>query len=417
MDIKVSKPSKRNSLSWYIAIALLLVGFAYGGFYVWQLGQAEVSLDANSVTIGRVTRGDLDITVRGNGILAPENVQWMAASSEAKVKRLVLKAGNHVKQGDLIIELENPELSQALAEAQWELSALEAEHKAQQVVLNSQIKQQQSTLKNELLSLQAAQQEFTAHQELIDTGAVSKLDYQRAEITLKQREQAVIFAKQLLAENKQNNKALQQARYARLEQTKKRVARIQHQVDQLQVKASIDSVVLAVPVEVGQHVNMGTNLAKLADKKDLIAELQVPEIQIQRVQTGQQVKIDTQTTIIEGVVARIDPAVIQGNVQVDIALTSAIPSEARPDLSVDGEIQIAKLTNVLYVERPVFSQGNSNAGLYQLTNSGQFANRTQVEIGMASVRHIEIINGLNEGDLIITSDPTRFESYQTIKIN
>ena len=182
-------------------------------------------------------------------------------------------------------------------------------------------------------------------------------------------------------------------------------------------RQSLDSVVQDVSVEPGQRVNMGSNLAKLAQQDSLIAELQVAELLIGEVSIGQLVTIDTRNNTVSGIVARVDPAVVNGNVQVDVTFTEALPSDARPDLSVDGEIMITDIADTLYVSRPIFSQRQSNTTIYKLNQDGNLAQRTQVKLGKGSINQIQVIEGLAVGDRVIISDSSSWQKYQKVRIN
>lgn len=418
MDISVSTEKKSQpNIKRYGLIAVGLVSLFFIAQYLWQLGQSEFQIDRDSLVIDEVKRGRYTVSVRGTGLLVPDNIQYLSAEVEATVERLVLKAGNVVQKGDLIVELSNPQLLQRLEETKWELKALEEEFKASQVDQASSIQQQESRVLNAVLDEERAQLEFDAHEELIATGAVSKLEYERRRVALQQSKQRLAVIKKRLSKMKENLEAQKQARIARLNQTRKALERIQQQVDGLQVRASMDAIVLEVPLEPGQRIKMGANIAKLAEQDSLIAELQVPEIQIRDVSIGQKVMIDTRNSKIEGVVARVDPAVVRGNVQVDVHFQGDLPSDARPDLSVDGEIKITEISDALYVGRPLFAQSQSNISLYKLAPDESIAERVEVKVGYGSVNQIQIVSGLTAGDKIITSDPTRFETYDKFRVN
>lgn len=418
MDISVSTEKKSQpNIKRYGLIVVGLVALFFIAQYLWQLGQSEFQIDRDSLVIDEVKRGRYTVSVRGTGLLVPDNIQYLSAEVEATVERLVLKAGNVVQKGDLIVELSNPQLLQRLEETKWELKALEEEFKASQVDQASSIQQQESRVLNAVLDEERAQLEFDAHEELIATGAVSKLEYERRRVALQQSKQRLAVIKKRLSKMKENLEAQKQARIARLNQTRKALERIQQQVDGLQVRASMDAIVLEVPLEPGQRIKMGANIAKLAEQDSLIAELQVPEIQIRDVSIGQKVMIDTRNSKIEGVVARVDPAVVRGNVQVDVHFQGDLPSDARPDLSVDGEIKITEISDALYVGRPLFAQSQSNISLYKLAPDESIAERVEVKVGYGSVNQIQIVSGLTAGDKIITSDPTRFETYDKFRVN
>jgi len=416
MDIAINK--KKSSLPYRnILWGVALVAAFFIVKYLWYLGQSDYSVDKDSIVSDVVKRGDFVVSVRGNGVLVPDKIQWLSVSVEARVSQLVLKPGNVVQTGDLIVELSNPQLVQQLAEATWEHEALDAEVMAERVAQESLIQQQKSQLLNAKLDYESGVNEFEARKELIETGAVSKLEYNKARIEMDQFKQRWQSSQEQLTKMQENLVAQNIARKARLSKSQKSLERIQQQVDSLQVKATMDGMVLELPLELGQRLTIGSNIAKLAERKSLIAELQVPELQIRDVAIEQRVIIDTRNNKIEGVVTRVDPAVVNGNVQVDVRLLGDLPKDARADLSVDGEIIVAEIADALFVDRPLFAQTKSSSGFYKITEGGSFAQKVQVEVGDGSINQIQIVNGLQEGDEIITSDPSRFESYNKFRIN
>lgn len=416
MDVSIERKKprllKRNLL--LVLAALVVISAAY---YLWYLAQADMSVDANTLVFDQVKRGKFTVSVRGTGVLVPDNIEWLSASVEGTLVKRVVKPGHSVKKGDLIVELHNPRLLQQLAEAQWELTALEAELTAADVALASSLQQQKSNLLNAQLDFETSQLEFTARADLMKTGAVSRLDYNRTRLAMDQAQQRLQTHQQQLNKMEESLIAQRAAHNARLNQHKQSVAIIQQQVNDLRVAASMDSVVLELPLVSGQRVMMGDNIAKLAQQDSLIAELQIPELHIRAVALGQRVVIDTRNNKIEGHVARVDPAVINGTVQVDVIFDEALPDDARPDLSVDGEIKITEIADTLYVARPLFAQSQSETLLYKLSDDGHFFERVAVRLGQGSANQIEIIEGLLPGDNIIISDPTRFSSYEKLRIN
>ena len=357
MDISLAK-QKKSLLTryWPWAIVAIIVGSASN--YLWFLGQADFVIDKDIVVYDQVKRGEFSVSVRGTGLLVPDNIQWLSASVEARVERIIVKAGKRVKQGDLIVELSNPQLVQLLEETQWELEAKVAESKAAQVQQKSALLIQKAVMLNAQLNYESSKLKQEAHTELFhkSTGAVSKIDYEQTRLETIQLKQRWEIQQDVLVTMKENVAAQDNARAARLKKMQKTLERAQQQVDSLMVIATIDSVVQEVPVEPGQRVSMGGNIAKLAQKDYLIAELQVPELQIRDVVIGQHVIIDTRNNKVAGIVTRVDPAVVNGNVQVDVKFIGDLPKDARPDLSVDGEIITTKLTDTLYVNRPIFAQ-------------------------------------------------------------
>lgn len=418
MDISLAK-QKKSLLTryWPWAIVAIIVGSASN--YLWFLGQADFVIDKDIVVYDQVKRGEFSVSVRGTGLLVPDNIQWLSASVEARVERIIVKAGKRVKQGDLIVELSNPQLVQLLEETQWELEAKVAESKAAQVQQKSALLIQKAVMLNAQLNYESSKLKQEAHTELFhkSTGAVSKIDYEQTRLETIQLKQRWEIQQDVLVTMKENVAAQDNARAARLKKMQKTLERAQQQVDSLMVIATIDSVVQEVPVEPGQRVSMGGNIAKLAQQDSLIAELQVPELQIRDVVIGQHVIIDTRNNKVAGIVTRVDPAVVNGNVQVDVKFIGDLPKDARPDLSVDGEIITTKLTDTLYVNRPIFAQSQNTSAIYKVSDDGNFAERISIQFGKGSVNQIQIISGLNVGDKIIISDPSTWDTYQKIRMN
>lgn len=416
MDVRIEQNHRRFHRC-YLLIALAALVSVVASYYLWYLGRADISIDADTLVFDEVKRGKFTVSVRATGVLVPDNIEWLSATVEGTVIKRAVKSGQPVKKGDLIIELGNPRLIQQLAEAQWELAAIEAELAAANVALESSLQQQKSNLLNAQLDYENSQLEFNARADLIKTGAVSRLDYDRTRLAMDQFKQRLQSHKDQLRKMQESLVAQKSAHSARLNQHQQRVAIIQQQVNDLRVEATMDSMVLELPLVSGQRVMMGDNIAKLAQQDSLIAELQVPEIKISEVALGQRVTIDTRNNKVEGRVARIDPAVINGSVQVDVKFNEALPDDARPDLSVDSEIKITEIDDTLYVTRPLFTQSRSDTVLFKLSADGNFFERVAVRLGQSSVEQIEIIEGLLPGDSIIVSDPTRFGSYEKLRIN
>ncbi|WDE00605.1 efflux RND transporter periplasmic adaptor subunit [Thalassomonas actiniarum] len=418
MDINRAK-AKKSALSRYWPWSILVFLLAGAAYYLYFLAQADFAIDSETLVIGQVKQGKFSVSVRGSGVLVPDNIQWLSANVDARVERILAKPGKIVNKGDLIVELSNPKLVQLLEETQWELEAVAAENEAERVIQESALLDQKTSVLNARLDYESSKLEQDAHSELFQkkTGAVSKIDYQRTRLETKQFKQRWHIQQQRLAKMTENLSVQNNARDARLKKMRKTLERVRQDVNSLKVYASINSVVQDVPVEAGQRITMGGNIAKLARQDSLIAELQVPELQIRDVMIGQKVVIDTRNNKASGVVTRVDPAVVNGNVQVDVSFSGELPGDARPDLTVDGEIKIAEISDTLYVSRPLFAQSQSTASFYKVTDSGNFASRVKVKLGKGSVDQIQILEGLAPGEKIIISDPSTWESYQKVRIN
>ncbi|KGJ93564.1 efflux RND transporter periplasmic adaptor subunit [Colwellia psychrerythraea] len=418
MDIAVNKQKKTIFKKiWPIAIVVTIIAIAikYSAFLL----QADFVIDNDTLVYGEVKQGQFSISVRGAGLLVPDKIKWLAASVDGHVERVVVKPGKAVKKGELIIELSNPRLKQLQEESKWELEAMIAESKASQAEQKSGLLFQKARMLDAKLNYKSSQLRLDAQQELFNnkTGAVSKIDYEKTKLETQQFKQRWQIQEEVLRSMTDNIVVQDNARKSRINKMQKTLERAEQQVKDLMIYASLDSVVQDVAVEPGQRVNMGSNLAKLAQQDSLIAELQVAELLIGEVKLGQQVTIDTRNNKVNGVVSRVDPAVVNGNVQVDVTFTEQLPTDARPDLSVDGEIKITDIADTLYVSRPIFSQRQSNSTLYKLSSDGNIAQRTQVRLGKGSSNQIQVIEGLSVGDRIIISDSSSWQTYQKIRIN
>ncbi|MCJ8318808.1 MAG: HlyD family efflux transporter periplasmic adaptor subunit [Colwellia sp.] len=418
MDIVRNSKKKRINKN-TLALAAIISVISAMSWSIFGSNNTDYIVDKETLLTAKVQQGELYISVRGTGLLVPKDIRWIATNVSGRVERILIKAGAQVKIGDLLLVLSNPQLEQSLEETRWELEALEAQTKAQQVDLESQLLDQEAAVINEKLNFERALLTFNAQQRLQEQGltSVSKIRHEEVKIEVAQNKQRWELEIKRLAKTKESLIAQNKAYQAHLNRMRKILARAQTQVDNLNVLASMDSIVQAMPMELGQQVNIGTNLALLARNDEYIAELRVPEKMIQSVLLGQTVTIDTRHSKISGVIQRIDPAVINGSVQVDVELTGDLPKEARPDLTVDGIIDIARIANTLYVKRPMYAKASSASTVYQLDQENDIANQRQVNYGQISTQFIQIQSGLKAGDTIIVSDSSDWEQYQQIQIN
>ncbi|MBU2972397.1 efflux RND transporter periplasmic adaptor subunit [Pseudoalteromonas sp. C2R02] len=418
MDISRT-PQKKPKYTQFLIWALVFIVVASAIYYLWYLAQASFSIDSNQIVTDSVKRGEFSVSVRGSGILVPRDIQWLSSNVEARVEKVIVKAGKSVKKGELIVKLSNPQLEQLLEETKWELEAKIAESEAAKVEQEALLLDQKSLMLDAKLNYESSKLKQDAQEQLYQSGSgvISKIDYEKTRLETIQLGQRLELQSARLEKVKQNIIVQSNARQARLNKMTKTLERAQQQVDSLMVVATLDSVVQEVPVEAGQRVNMGGNIAKLARKNDLIAELKIPEIQIRDVAIGQKVIIDTRNNKVFGTVSRVDPAVVNGSVQVDVSFTDNLPSDARPDLTVDGEIKISYIANTLFIDRPLFAQSQSTSSLYKVSSDGRFAEQVTVMLGKGSINQIEILNGLDVGETIIVSDPSIWQTHKKIRIN
>ncbi|GHG07497.1 efflux RND transporter periplasmic adaptor subunit [Thalassotalea marina] len=409
MDIVRNKANKRKLPTKAIGIIALV---ALTGWAIAYASSSTHKVAASSVVMDTVQQGEFAIDVRGVGVLVPKEVYWVATETNGRVDKLFIKAGASVKKGDPIITMSNPDLAQQLIESEWELEEVAAQLNAQRVALESQVLDQETLVVHSKLNYERALLTLNAQKRLLDQGivAISKVDHEEVKIEVEQLSQRWQLEQKRLAKSQENLQAQIKAFDARLKRMTRGVDRIKHLVDGLTIRASIDSIVQEMPLELGQQITAGTNVARLARNDDFIAEVRIPEKQIYQVALDQPVTVDTKTTKVSGKVLRIDPSVINGTVQVDIVLTGDIPKEARPELSVDGIIHVAQIPNTLFVKRPMFAKANESASVYTVNNNQVILNN--VTYGRASQTHIEIKKGLSNGDSVVISDVSSWKEKQ-----
>jgi HlyD family secretion protein len=382
-----------------------------------RLGPAVPSIERSTVWVDTVRRGPMLRQVRGVGSLVPEEIRWIPAGTEGRVERIVILPGKAVKADSVLLELSNPELVLAERDARSELKAAEAEFTNLKVQLQSQLLDQQAATAGVQSDYQQASLQVEVDEKLAIDGLVADLTLKVSKLRKAELETRAALAQKRLdiaSEATEAQLAVQQARVDRLREADRLR---KDQVEALKVKAGVDGVLQLIPVEVGQRVTQGTNLARVAEPGRLKARVRIAETQARDIQIGQKAAIDTRNGIIPGHVSRIDPSVQNGTVTVDVALEGELPKGARPDLTVDGTVELERLDNVLYVGRPAFGQENSNVGIFKLQTGGKGADRVQVKLGRSSVNTVEIVTGLREGDQVILSDTSAWDSFDRVRLN
>jgi HlyD family secretion protein len=368
------------------------------------------------VWVGTVERGTLLRQVRGHGTLVPEELRWVQAETTGRVEKIFVDPGQRVAADEVILELTNPEVERAAVDSENALRREEAELESLRITLiSTELDQKARAAEVDADSIRASLQ-AEANRELSEKGLISEIQLRSAEAVADALETRREIEGQRLEMTARANQALLEAKRAEVDQQRALHRLRAAQLDALSVRAGIDGVVQEVPLEIGQQAMAGTMLARVAEPTRLQAELRVPATRARDVRPGQKVKVDTRNGIVAGTVARVDPSVQGGTVAVEVRIDDELPDGARPDLAVDGTIEIERLVDVLYVGRPVQSQENATVGLYLLDPDGDHARRVQVDLGRASVETIEIINGLVEGDQVILSDTSRWDENEKIRL-
>jgi HlyD family secretion protein len=342
--------------------------------------------------------------VRGNGTLVPEITRWVPAPAEGRVENILLQAGVEVGASTVIVELSNPQMEQQAVDADFQVKAAEADEENLKVRLESETMTQKAAIATINAEYSRAKLQLDADEVLAKQGLVADLVLKISRVAVQDLANRLRVEQERLAVNAKSTKAQLNAASSRLQQLRALSKLRREQVEALQVRAGTAGVLQQVSVQVGQQVTPGFNIARVADPTSLKAVLRVPETQIKDVRIGQPVVIDTRNGLIQGQVSRIDPAAREGTFEIDAALVGPLPASARPDLSVDGTIELERLRDVLKVGRPAFGQAHQTIGMFVLSPDGSEAVRTSVKLGRNSVSTIEIIEGLREGDQVIISD-------------
>lgn len=381
------------------------------------LKPAAPSVDRGSVWVDTVKRGALLRQVRGLGTLVPEEIRWIPAQTEGRVERILVRPGAPVQPGTVLLELSNPELDLQALDADWQLKAGEAEYINLKVRLESQLLDQQAQAATIRATFHQARLQADADEELGSKGLVSDITRKISQSRAEELASRLEIEQKRLEINAESIKTQLAVQEARLEQLRGLARLKRNQVAALRVRPGIAGVLQQLPVEVGQRIAPGAILAKVTVPGRLKAELRIAETQARDIQIGQKAAIDTRNGVVEGTVSRIDPAVQNGTVTVDVALGGPLPKGARPDLTVDGTIELEKLEDVLYVGRPASASEQSVVGLFRLQGTGGEASRVQVRLGRASVSAVEIVEGLEEGDQVILSDVSRWDAFDRLRLN
>jgi HlyD family secretion protein len=409
-----SKAKRKKRIIYGSLAVLALVGITV---LLARLKPAAPTVERSVVWVADVKRGQMLRQVRGLGTLVPEEITWIAARTQGRVDKIILRPGAPVTPDSVILELTNPDVVRAAADAESQLKASEAELANLRVTIESGVLAAESAAASAKAEYEQAKLRAEVDEELFKDGLVSPLDMRLRKVTAEQaatrngiEQKRYAFTKDSIAPQL----AVKQAEVDRLRD----MAKLRRdELDALTVRAGMTGILQILPVEVGAQVQPGSNLARVADPKRLKAEIRVAETQARDIEIGQLAQVDTRNGIVAGKVNRIDPSVQNGTVTVDVVFTEELPRGARPDLSVDGTIELERLDDVIYVNRPAFGQERSTVSIFKLDPAGVYATRIPVQLGRSSVNTIEVIEGLAPGDRVILSDMSQYDSNPRVKLN
>jgi HlyD family secretion protein len=415
LDIPRQAPNRKLRRMIIGGIGILVVAAITLGLS--RLKPAAPTVEKNTVWVDQVKRGLMLRQVRGNGTLVPEVIQWIPATTDSRVEKIIVLPGSEVKSDTVILELTNPELDVALRDAELQLNAALAEFENLKAQLQSQKMDQEAAAAKVQADYVEAQLTAEANETLAKDGLVPDITLKISKARAQEQKLRYDLEKKRLNVNANSMQAQLNVARTKVDQQRAQFELRRNQVEALKVKAGVDGVLQQLPVEVGQRVSPGTNLARVAQPEHLKAELKIAETQAKDILIGQEATIDTRNGVIDGHVMRIDPAVQNGTVTVDVRLDGPLPKGARPDLTVDGTVELERLENVLYVGRPASGQDDSTITLFKLQKNGVDAERVKVALGRSSVNTVEIKGGLAEGDSVILSDMSQWDSFDRIRLN
>lgn len=415
--VDIARPSqarkKRIRRILYAAATVVVIGGISLG--VSRLRPAAPSVDRAVVWIDTVKRGDIPRQVRGSGTLVPEDIRWIPAQTQGRVERIILRPGAQVTPDSVILEMSNPDLENAVRDAQLTYQSAQAAFTNRKAQLESDVLQQEANLANIETQAKQAALDLEANETLFKEDLISKLTLEQKRGLDKDLKNRVEVEKKRLAITKEGIQS-QLAPQAADVNSKKALWDLQRRrLDDLKVKAGMAGTLTAVPVERGQQVAPGANLARVANPTNLKAELRIAETQTKDIRIGQYAEVDTRQGIVKGHVTRMDPSSTGGTVGVDVVMDEPLPAGSRPDLSVDGTVLLERLTNVVFVGRPAFGQENSTVTIFKVLPSGE-AIATKVKLGRASVSTIEILEGLTPGDQVILSDMSQYDAFDRVQL-
>ncbi len=423
MDVPRGKEVARRKLIRRIVYIVLLV--AAIPLITWGLSRlkpAAPSVDAATVWRDTVKRGPMVRDVRGLGTLVVEQYMWIPADSDGRVEKINFLPGAAIHPNDVLMVLSNPDMDLAAADLEWQVKAAQANLENLRVTLESQQLAQKATTEQVKSDMEQAQLQADRDAQLTKLGLKSDLDTKLSVAKYQELKGRYALSKEQLDISDKSIQAQMDAQKVDIEKLQAAYKLKKEQVDQLIIRSATDGTLTqlgttAMPLEVGMRVTPGTILAKIAQPRKLKATLKIPETQVKDVAIGQVASIDTRNGIIPGHVSRIDPAAVNGTVDVDVSLDGPLPPGARPDLSVDGTITLERLSDVVYVGRPVVGQCGAKISLFKVDPDGKEAQRVNVSLGRCSVNNIEVVDGLKVGDQVILSDMSAQDAYNRIRLN
>ncbi|MBJ6765034.1 HlyD family efflux transporter periplasmic adaptor subunit [Myxococcaceae bacterium JPH2] len=413
MDIPKARKTRRAP--WILAVvgALALIGVTVG---LARLRPAAPTVEKASVWLDTVKRGPMVRQVKGAGTLVPEYIRWLTADTAGRVERIHVKPGAQVKADTLLMELSNPDVQLQALEAERQLASALSDFLKLRTELETERLAQEAAVTTLVADSADAQRRAQASSSLHQKELIGELEARQVKEKSGELEQRLDLERKRLgvvSSSIRERLAAQQSQVDRLQA----VARFRRaQVESMKVRAGEDGILQELPLELGQWVTPGVLLAKVVKPEKLKAELRIAETQARDIQPGLKAQVDTRNGVVEGTVARVAPAASQGTVRVEVSLPDTLPKGARPDLTVEGTVELERLGNVLSVGRPAGAQPNATVALFRLMPGGDEAVRVPVQLGRGSVNAVEVVQGLAEGDQVVLSDMTAWDAVERVRL-
>ena len=416
MDIQRPSNAKAKKIKRALYVTAAVVVIAGVTLGLSRLKPAAPSVDRGTVWTDTVKRGPMLREVRGLGTLVPLDIHWIAALTTARVDKIVIRPGHLVEPNTVILEMSDPAVAQTLLDAEYQFKGAEADLANLKVQVNSELLSQKANEASVRSDYEQATTDHDLNYKLHQEGLGSEKDEKLSKVRAEQLKIRIGLEEERTRVSADSARARIQAQEAHVEQARAMYELRKSQADALHVRAGITGVLQLLPVDVGQSVAVGTNIARVADPKKLKAEIKIAETQAKDVTIGQVATVDTRNGIVNGHVIRIDPSVVNGTVTVDVGIDDPLPLGARADLSVDGTITHENLKDVLYVGRPVHGQTDATISLFKVMPDDTDAERVNVKLGRNSVNTVEILSGLNVGDKVILSDMSQWDNVDRIRL-
>ena len=421
MDVPRTDARRRKIVRWTIFLTIMALAIP-GAFYgLSKLKPAAQEVDMSALWPDTAKRGQMLLEVHGLGTLVPEETMLIPATTDGRVAQILVKPGTPVKADTVVMILVNPDLDTEAQAAGFALKVAQADYDNLKVTLEKALLDMKSTAAQVAADYSTARLEADRDAALAKENLLAGVDAKISEVKAQQLANRNSIEEQRLSINGAAEESQLSAQNVKEDQLRADYELKKSRVEQLKVRAGFDGMLQQLPspltpVEVGQKVTAGTPLGKVAQPSKLKAELKIAETQVKDITIGLPAVVDTRNGLINGRVSRIDPSIINGTVTVDVRLEGQLPPGARPDLSVDGTIQIEKLDDVLYVGKPVFGQENATVQIFKIDPDGKYAQKVKVTFGRSSVNTIEIKNGLQPGDRVILSDMSQYDAYDRIRL-